>query len=227
MARPPGSDLRPACSSPPAASGREVTVRAGPSPPPLCPAARTACRGPLQGSPRPRVPPPSVPAATLRSHLCAQTFPPLARATAPPDEPRLPAPACRGAPTRRWGRAASRGDSCGGGPDLPADRWGAARAARSRGGADAPGQPPARHPPPGASIKGGAGLRLRSQRSATRSAHHGPPGPAAAAAAVSAAPRLRRAPRAPQVSPRSRSPHRSTGPPSRPCVCPPPPPAWP
>lgn len=194
--------------------------------------------GPLQRSPRPRVASPSVPALTLLSSSpkppapgSAQTFPPRIRATAPPGRPsslpglRVPAsprPAEPRQPAEGRRRGAGGGRPAGltaGGAALTFPRidGGAARAAWSQGGADAP----APRPSPGAAIKGGAQLWPRPQRLTPRRAHHGPPGPATAAAAVSAAPRLCRAPHAPQVSPRSRGAHSPLGPPTGPASAPP------
>lgn len=193
--------------------------------------------GPLQRSPRPRVASPSVPVLTLLSSSpgSAQTFPPRIRATAPPGRPssgpgpRVPA-SPRPAEPRQHAEGRRRGAGSGrpagltaGGAALTFPRidGGAARAPWSQGGADVL----APRPPPGAAIKGGARLWPWPQRLAPRRAHHGPRVPATAAAAVSAAPRLCRAPRAPQVSPRSRGPHSSLGPPTGPASAPPL--AWP
>lgn len=132
-------------------------------PPKMHPKAKAPQAQVLRGiSPRPPPPPPA--------HLPAAPPPPRARrlgkVTARADTPQVPpaAPAGvplspgarpqrarRGAPPRRWGRAGGRGDSWGGGPDLPARSMG-----RGSGGAE-PGRrrpPPAPLPLPGAAIKG-------------------------------------------------------------------------
>ena len=120
------------------------------------------------------------PEALHRLFPCRKRQPSPARGV--PLAPGAPDPS--GAPPRRCGRAGSRGDSWGGGPDLPA---------RSMGRGAVPRR---------LRYKGAAVRRPLSPR---RRAHHGHAGPAAAAAAAAAtaARGLRRAPRAPQVSPRT------------------------